>query len=36
LVVVDYVSKWVEEIPCRNASTEEAIQDSDIPSIRRS
>jgi hypothetical protein len=26
LVVVDYVSKWVEAIPCRKASTEEAIQ----------
>jgi hypothetical protein len=31
LVIVDYVSKWVEAIPCRKASTEEA-----IPSIRRS
>jgi transposase InsO family protein len=26
LVVVDYVSKWVEAIPCQKASTEEAIQ----------
>jgi hypothetical protein len=26
LVVVDYVSKWVEAIPYRKASTEEAIQ----------
>jgi hypothetical protein len=26
LVIVDYVSKWVESIPCRKASTEEAIQ----------
>jgi transposase InsO family protein len=26
LVVVDYVSKWVEAIPCRKASTEEALQ----------
>jgi hypothetical protein len=26
LVVVDYVSKWVEAIPCRKASMEEAIQ----------
>jgi hypothetical protein len=26
LVVVDYVSKWAEAIPCRKASTEEAIQ----------
>jgi hypothetical protein len=26
LVVVDYVSKWVEAIPCRKASTKEAIQ----------
>jgi transposase InsO family protein len=26
LVVVDYVSKWVEAIPCRKAPTEEAIQ----------
>jgi hypothetical protein len=25
-VVVDYVSKWVEPIPCQKASTEEAIQ----------
>jgi hypothetical protein len=26
LVVADYVSKWVEAIPCQKASTEEAIQ----------
>jgi hypothetical protein len=26
LVIVDYVSKWVEAIPCWKASTEEAIQ----------
>jgi hypothetical protein len=26
LVIVDYVSKWFEEIPCRKASTEESIQ----------
>jgi transposase InsO family protein len=26
LVVVDYVSKWVEAIPCRKASTKEAIR----------
>jgi transposase InsO family protein len=26
LVIVDYVSKWVEAIPCQKASTEEAIQ----------
>jgi hypothetical protein len=25
LVMVDYVSKWVEAIPCRKASTEESI-----------
>jgi hypothetical protein len=25
LVMVDYVSKWVEVIPCRRASTEESI-----------
>jgi hypothetical protein len=25
LVMVDYVSKWVEAIPCRRASTEESI-----------
>jgi hypothetical protein len=25
LVTVDYVSKWVEAIPCRRASTEESI-----------
>jgi hypothetical protein len=35
LVIADYVSKWVEAIPCQKASTEEAIhdQDSDIPLI---
>jgi transposase InsO family protein len=26
LVIVDYVSKWFEAIPCRKASTEEAFQ----------
>jgi transposase InsO family protein len=26
LVIVNYVSKWAEAIPCRKASTEEAIQ----------
>jgi hypothetical protein len=26
LVIVDYVSKWVEAIPFRKASTKEAIQ----------
>jgi hypothetical protein len=25
LVMVDYVSKWVEAMPCRKASTEESI-----------
>jgi hypothetical protein len=25
LVMVDYVSKWVEAIPCQRASTEESI-----------
>jgi hypothetical protein len=25
LVIVDYVSKWVEAMPCRKASTEESI-----------
>jgi hypothetical protein len=25
LAMVDYVSKWVEAIPCRRASTEESI-----------
>jgi transposase InsO family protein len=25
LVMVDYVSKWVEAVPCRKASTEESI-----------
>jgi hypothetical protein len=25
LVMVDYVSKWVESMPCRKASTEESI-----------
>jgi transposase InsO family protein len=25
LVMIDYVSKWVEAIPCRKASTEESI-----------
>lgn len=25
LVMVDYVSKWVEAIPCRRASTEKSI-----------
>jgi hypothetical protein len=26
LVIFDYVSKWVEAIPCRKASTEEGVQ----------
>jgi hypothetical protein len=25
LVMVDYVSKWIEAMPCRKASTEESI-----------
>ena len=25
LVAVDYVSKWIEAIPCRRASTDESI-----------
>jgi hypothetical protein len=37
LVMVDYVSKWVEAMPCRKASTEESIamiKSMIFPSIR--
>jgi hypothetical protein len=36
LVMVDYVPKWVESMPCHKASTEESIAmiKSDFPSLR--